>query len=93
MELVGKTPIEEYYTAARLQGIITWRKKNQGKSLCKGFCKHHGTEHCPRHGDLPKKGYCPAFLFDAQTFEGAQDLIAADAKRSGITLQTFLRAS
>lgn len=91
--IVKKTPIEEYYTTDRLQSIITWRKKRQGKSLCQGFCKKHDTDQCPQNGNLPAKGHCPYFAFKGQTLKEAQELLAADAWRSGIKLQIFAEAS
>lgn len=87
---MGKTPVEEYYTAQRVQTLITWRTRKQGKSLCEGFCKKHGTNKCPQQAELPKKGHCPEFHFKAQTSPEAQALLAADARRSGIDLHKDL---
>lgn len=77
--------IAEYYTPQRLQALITWRKKKEGKSICKGFCKHHKTDHCP-HTVEPKEGYCKEFRIGATSMIQAQQLLESDAGRSGISL-------
>jgi hypothetical protein len=82
----SEAAIREYYTPNRLRSLISWRPQKVGRSLCKAFCKLHGTDTCPNAKELPRKGHCSEFAINAKTPLEAHGLLATDAGRYGIDL-------
>lgn len=74
-------PVEENYTGARVQTVVSaWRPKGK-MSIGEHFCVRYGTAACPHNGICPSPGYCEMFLFKASTVPEAEALIIQDANR------------
>lgn len=84
---VVEIDLKEKFGGPIIQRVVkVWRPDPKDISICRGFCKKHGTGECPAQGNLPAQGFCEHFAVNASTVTEVQELYTKDQARFNICL-------